>query len=88
MATQTARPARTRTTRATAAKATTAKAAAKPAEVEPEAVAAEGESYVVDLEYTGDTAKYAKFVPPTGSGCVGTFYAPPGTKAVKVKISG
>lgn len=86
--TATGRPARTRAT--TARKATPAKAAPKAAQAEPEASAetTEVESYVVDLEYTGDTAKYAKFVPPTGSGCVGTFYAPPGTKAVRVKISG
>lgn len=80
----TGRPTRTR--RATPAKAAPAKATSPKAEEAPEAAAEE--SYVVDLEYTGDTAKYAKFVPPVGSGCVGTFYAPPGTKAVRVKITG
>ena len=82
----TGRPARTR--RATPAKAAPAKATPAKAEVAEETAAAEAESYVVDLEYTGDTAKYAKFVPPVGSGCVGTFYAPPGTKTVRVKITG
>lgn len=85
MATQTARPARTRsTTRAT--KATPAKAAteAKAATTETPEV----EAYVVDLEHIGDTARYAKFSPPEGQGCVGTLYFPLGTKAAKVKFSG
>jgi len=40
----------------------------------------------VNLVYTGDTKKYAKFEPPADSGCVGTFYAPLGTDEVKVLL--
>jgi hypothetical protein len=88
MAATTGRPARTRAARTTPTKAAPKAVATKAevAEVEPEVT--EAEVYVMDLEYVEDTKTYAKFVPPTGSGCVGQFYAPLGTKAVKVKITG
>lgn len=84
--TQTARPARTRAARAT--KATPAKAAPAKTEVAETEATAEVEAYVFDLEQIEDTKSYSRWVPPKGSGCVGTFYAPLGTKAVKVKFSG
>lgn len=84
---QTARPARTRST--TARKATPAKAAAAAKAEAPEAVEVpEVEAYVMELEQMDDTKSYSRWTPPKGSGCVGTFYAPLGTKAVRVKISG
>lgn len=85
--TQTARPTRTRsTTRAT--KATPAKAAATKAEAIEAEATPEVEAYVMELERIDDTKSYSRWVPPKGSGCVGTFYAPLGTQAVRVKISG
>ncbi len=77
---------------ATAAKAP-AKTAQKPpaapkaaAKVEEAPTAPETVKVQVNLVYTGDTKKYAKFEPPADSGCVGTFYAPLGTDEVKVLL--
>lgn len=56
-------------------------AAAKKAAASAETVAA---GYV--LEPAGTTKTYAKFTFPDGSGCVGTVYAPLGTKTVKVRL--
>lgn len=68
------------TTRKPAAKRAPApKKAAAPAAAE---VSATG--YV--LEAAGNTKTYAKFTFPEGSGCVGTVYAPLGTKTVKVRL--
>lgn len=73
--------------------ATKAAPAAKPAAKTVAKAAApveepERERYVMSLEYTGDTKSYAVFVPPSGSGCVGKFYAPLGTEEVKVQLAG
>lgn len=40
----------------------------------------------LELEPLEPTKSYAKFTPPAGSGCVGTFYAPLGTETVKVLL--
>lgn len=72
---------------------TATKTAAKPATapkttkaVEETPAAPETVKVQVNLVYTGDTKKYAKFEPPADSGCVGTFYAPLGTDEVKVLL--
>lgn len=46
------------------------------------------ERYQFEMVHAGDTKTYAKFAPPMGSGCVGTVYAPLGTRAVKVLMIG
>lgn len=40
------------------------------------------------LEPSGETKQYAKFSPPADSGCVGSIYAPKGTKVIKVLLEG
>lgn len=50
------------------------------------ATAAEVSATGYVLEAAGVTKKYAKFTFPEGSGCVGTVYAPLGTKTVKVRL--
>lgn len=45
-----------------------------------------GERYVFDLEWKDNTKTYAKFVPPPGSGCVGTLYVPLGTGRVRISL--
>lgn len=85
------RPARSAA--ATTATKTAAKPAQKPAAttkttkaVEEAPATPESVKVQVNLVYTGDTKKYAKFEPPADSGCVGTFYAPLGTDEVKVLL--
>ena len=46
------------------------------------------ERYQFAMVHAGDTKTYAKFQPPAGSGCVGTLYAPLGTKEIKVLMIG
>lgn len=62
--------------KAASAKATPAKA--------PTAEAANAVAFALDA--AGSTKTYAKFTFPEGSGCVGTVYAPLGTKTVKVRL--
>lgn len=66
------------------------KAGTKAAKGETAPVAAEtkAERYGFTLEQGDETKSYAKFVAPKDSGCVGTLYAPKGTKTVKVLIIG
>lgn len=49
-------------------------------------VAIETNAVAFALEPAGSTKTYAKFTFPEGSGCVGTVYAPLGTKTVKVRL--
>lgn len=89
--TVTAAPSRTRTRAATKSTAAPAKATRSRAKAAPaiQKAAEDGrEVYVFDLVHLADTKTYAKFGAPEGSACVGTFYAPLGTKAVKVKLTG
>lgn len=90
----TATTTKTTTPRARGGRATTAKAAPKtatpaPAATEPEAPAT-ADKFVVDLEYVGDTKRYAKFeVPKSLDGTMaGSIYVPLGTDKVKVAIFG
>lgn len=84
MAETTAKPTTTRPSRArnTAPKSAPAKAAPAAA---PERVA-------IELEYAGDTSRYAKFIVPSEPGVKGSvagkIYAPLGTKMVKVLVVG
>lgn len=85
------RPARGRKTEA--AKGAKATPKAKPAEAAAEVESTETPAaeptkvgLVLDHHPDGDTKSYARFVPPAGSGCVGTFYAPPGTTEVRVLL--
>lgn len=71
----------TKTAAKPAQKAATAPKTTKATEEAP--AAPETVKIQVNLVYTGDTKKYAKFEPPADSGCVGTFYAPLGTEEVK-----
>lgn len=89
-ATKTTTSRRPRAAKATPAKAATPRTAAKAAPVEETTVAesSDRERYVMDLEYQGDTKSYAVFTPPSGSGCVGKFYAPLGTDQVRVALIG
>lgn len=87
-ATKTAAPTR----RATTAKpsATKPAAAAKPAA--PKATPAADEDLAkvgpIPLDFSHETKNYAVFTPPKDSGCVGSFYAPPGTTGVRVMLYG
>lgn len=42
----------------------------------------------IELELSHETKNYAVFTPPKSSGCVGSFYAPPGTTEVRVMLYG
>ena len=85
MAETTTRPARARKTAPPAKKTAPAKA---PVEPTAEATESATERYVIDCEWVRDTKTYAVFSPPKSSGCVGSFYTPLGTKAVKVAFVG
>lgn len=54
----------------------------------PEAVEETAQKVTFELEAKGTTKTFAKFEAPAGTGCVGTFYAPLGTKTVKVLLVG
>lgn len=87
------RPSRKRVETAKVEKPKPEKKAPKAAEIEPEAVETpEAEEAVqrirVIMEHKGDTKTYSKWQPPAASGCVGTYYAPLGTKVVKVLLEG
>lgn len=89
-ATKTAAPARTRRT---PAKTAATKPAAKTAPVaEPTAETTEPKTdrFVVELDFVGNTASYARFNVPTSlkGTMVGSIYAPHGTDKVKVAIMG
>jgi hypothetical protein len=80
---ETTRPVRKRAKAAAATKAAPVKSVA----ATPAAAAETGEQRTtVALEPAGETKTYAKFSPPDGSGCVGTFYAPLGTTDVRVLL--
>lgn len=89
MAEATTRP-RTRRTSgsATAGKSVEAKATnVKAAEAPTEAEAPDTKKRTqLELDALEPSKSYAKFAPPEGSGCVGTLYAPLGTKTVKVLL--
>jgi hypothetical protein len=71
---------------ATTRKRTPAKAAATATRKAPVKAAAASDAVAFALTPDGSTRTYAKFKAPEGSGCVGTFYAPLGTKVVKVRL--
>lgn len=82
----TTRPARTRGTKATPAAAKPATAKAAPVEETVEVANPKRVQLDLLVHPDGPTKSYARFVPEDGSGCVGTFYAPLGTTAVKVLV--
>lgn len=65
-------------------------AAAKPAASKTTATEKVTTLGAIELEPhpAGDTKQYSRWVPPEGTGCVGTFYAPLGATAVTVTVSG
>jgi len=63
-----------------------AKAAPKKITPTPTAASAETNAVAFALEPLAPTKRWAKFGFPEGSGCVGTVYAPLGTKVVKVRL--
>lgn len=67
----------------TATKAAPRKTASR---VKPVATAEASDVTAFALAPAGTTKTYAKFNFPDGSGCVGTVYAPLGTKVVKVRL--
>lgn len=69
------------------AKATKADKPAKAAKATVEHANGTVERIVIELEYAGETKNYKKFVPPEGTGCTGTFYAPLSAGTVKVAIT-
>ena len=93
---ETAKTAAPRRGRTAAPKTTTAKAAPKAApKVTPtddveETASADLTRFTMELEphRDGDAKSYARFVPPAGTGCVGTLYVPLGTVKVKVLVIG
>ena len=93
-ATKTAAPTRGRATTKTTAKSTAAKPTSAPAPTN--AAVARGATSdedlakvgPIDLEFSHETKNYAVFTPPKGTGCVGSFYAPPGTTQVRVMLYG
>lgn len=69
-----------------ATKAAPRKAPAKKAPATPAATTTEVDYVAFALEPDSPTKNFARFKYPEGSGCVGTMYAPLGTKVVKVRL--